>query len=148
MIDGELWSDYPSVLASKKKFLKIPVIIGTNSDEGSTFAGQGIDTEEELWQSMLSYRKYNIRPPMAKKLLELYPNDPANEPPYYLNPDPILFPEKGLQWRRAAAIQGDMVMIAGRRRVSEQLTAAGAPVYSYRFDTLAVSLIFIISDQS
>lgn len=139
VIDGELWTDYPSVLASQGKFLKIPVIIGTNSDEGCTFATKGLDTEDELWKSMLSYRNYNIRPPMAKKLLELYPDDPANEPPYYLNPDPVVFPDNGLQWRRAAAIEGDMVMIAGRRRVSQQLTAAGAPVYSYRFDTLAVS---------
>ncbi|KAI9164105.1 Cholinesterase [Paramyrothecium foliicola] len=136
MVDGELWTDYPSVLASKGKFLRVPVIIGANSDEGCTFATRGINTEEELWKSMLSYRRYNIRPPMAKKLLELYPDDPASQPPYYLNPDPVIFPEQGRLWRRAAAIEGDMVMIAGRRRVAEQLTAVGSPVYSYRFDTL------------
>jgi hypothetical protein len=45
-----------------------------------------------------------------------------------------------LVWRRAAAIEGDMVMVAGRRRVSEQWTQAGAPVFSYRFDALAVSV--------
>uniref|UniRef100_A0A8H7KCN2 Carboxylic ester hydrolase n=1 Tax=Bionectria ochroleuca TaxID=29856 RepID=A0A8H7KCN2_BIOOC len=136
MVDGELWSDFPSVLATEGKFLRIPVIIGTNSDEGCTFATRGINTEEEFVKSMLDYRRYNIRPPMAKKLLELYPDDPASQPPYYLNPDPVVFPDQGLLWRRAAAIEGDMVMIAGRRRVAEQLTAAGAPVYSYRFDTL------------
>ncbi|CAI6090672.1 unnamed protein product [Clonostachys chloroleuca] len=136
MVDGELWSDFPSVLATEGKFLRIPVIIGTNSDEGCTFATRGINTEEELVKSMLDYRRYSIRPPMARKLLELYPDDPASQPPYYLNPDPVVFPDQGLLWRRAAAIEGDMVMVAGRRRVAEQLTAAGAPVYSYRFDTL------------
>lgn len=139
MVDGELWSDFPSVLATEGKFLRIPVIIGTNSDEGCTFATRGINTEEELVKSMLDYRRYSIRPLMARKLLELYPDDPASQPPYYLNPDPVVFPDQGLLWRRAAAIEGDMVMVAGRRRVAEQLTAAGAPVYSYRFDTLGVS---------
>ena len=139
MIDGDLWSDYFSVLAKQGKFNKIPLIIGTNSDEGCTFATQNLNTSTELWQSMLSYRAYSIRPPMAKKLLELYPDDPAHEPPYYLNPDPVVFPDRGLQWRRAAAIEGDMVMVAGRRRTCEQMTAAGEEVYSYRFDALAVS---------
>lgn len=76
---------------------------------------------------------------MARELLKLYPNDPTTEPPYYLNPDPKIFPERGLMWRRAAAISGDLVMVAGRRRVAEQFTTAGVPVYSYRFDTLGVS---------
>lgn len=138
MVDGDLWSDLPSILAAEGKFLRIPIIIGTNSDEGCTFATRGLNTEEELWKSMISYRRYNIRPPMARKLLELYPDDPATQPPYYLNPDPVVFPEQGLQWRRAAAIEGDMVMIAPRRRVAEQMTSVGAPVYSYRFDTLGV----------
>ena len=139
MIDGDLWSDYPSVLAKDGKFLKIPIIIGTNSDEGCNFGTSGLDTEEEMIQSMLSYRGYEIRVPMAKKLLELYPNDPTVEPHYYLNTSPEIFPARGLMWRRTAAIEGDMVMVAGRRRVSEQMTAVGKPVFSYRFDTIAVS---------
>ncbi|KAH8881217.1 carboxylesterase [Thozetella sp. PMI_491] len=136
LIDGELWSDYPSVLAAQQKFRKVPVLIGTNSDEGCTFATQGVDNETALFQAFLNYRHYAIQPGMARRLLDLYPDDPANQPPYYLNPNPVVFPEKGLLWRRAAAISGDLVMIAGRRRVAEQFTAAGAPVYSYRFDTL------------
>ncbi|KAF9888529.1 hypothetical protein FE257_008636 [Aspergillus nanangensis] len=137
MVDGDLWSDNPSVLAEQGKFGKIPIIMGTNSDEGCTFAAQGLDTDEQLLQSLLSYRRYNIRPPMAQRLMKLYPNDPAHNPPYSLNPNPAIFPDRGLQWRRAAAMEGDMVMVAGRRRTCEQMAKAKQPVYSYRFDTFA-----------
>jgi cholinesterase len=82
----------------------------------------------------LSYRSYQITPPTALKLLSLYPNDPANEPPYYIT-NATIFPGKGLQWRRDAAITGDLVMISGRRKFCEVYTKAGLPVYSYRFDT-------------
>jgi cholinesterase len=41
-----------------------------------------------------------------------------------------------------AAIAGDIVMIAQRRRVCEQYTGAGLPVFSYRFDTPAVRANF------
>ncbi|KAK6353586.1 hypothetical protein TWF696_005549 [Orbilia brochopaga] len=136
LIDGDMWTDYPGVTAAQGKFVKVPVLIGTNSDEGCSFATSGLNDETALWQSLLNYRHYAIRPSMAKELLKLYPDDPAHEPPYYLNPNPVVFPEKGLVWRRAAAISGDMVMVAGRRRVAEQYTNHGVKVFSYRFDAL------------
>ncbi|PQE26620.1 Carboxylesterase protein [Rutstroemia sp. NJR-2017a BVV2] len=134
IVDGDFLTDYPSSLAPQGKFIKVPLLIGANSDEGSSFGITGLDNETAIFNSLLWYRAsnaYALSPPTARKLLELYPNDPANEPPYYIN-NPTIFPSKGLQWRRDAAIAGDLVMIAGRRKMCEQYTNASQTVYSYR----------------
>ncbi|KAI9649548.1 hypothetical protein NHQ30_002128 [Ciborinia camelliae] len=127
MVDGDFLTDYPSNLTPQGKFIKVPLLIGANSDEGSSFGVSYLDNETAIFNNLLVYRAsnaYAISPPTARKLLDLYPNDPANEPPYYIT-NATIFPEKGLQWRRDAAIAGDLVIIAGRRK----------PVYSYRFDS-------------
>ena len=41
----------------------------------------------------------------------------------------------GLEWRRDAAIGGDLVMVAQRRKMCEYFSRAGKDVWSYRFDT-------------
>ncbi|KAH8817204.1 Alpha/Beta hydrolase protein [Xylogone sp. PMI_703] len=134
IVDGDFLTAYPSTLMAQRKFIHIPLIIGANSDEGTSFGVTGLNDETDIFNNLLIYRNYAISPPTARKLLELYPNDPANEPPYYIK-EPAVFPEKGLQWRRDCAIAGDIVMISGRRKVCEEYASAGLPVYSYRFDT-------------
>ena len=119
---------------AQSKFIHIPLLIGANSDEGTSFGASGLDTETAIFSNLLVYRAYAISPPTARKLLELYPNDPASEPPYYIK-NATIFPSKGVQWRRGCAIAGDIVMISGRRKTCEEFTSAGMPVYSYRFDT-------------
>jgi cholinesterase len=124
---------YPSDLMRERKFIRLPMINGANSDEGSSFGATGIDNDTALFNSLLTFRNYAISAPNARKLMELYPDDPANQPPFYIK-TPQRFPSKGLQWRRSAAINGDMVMISGRRKFCELYTEAGQDVYSYRFD--------------
>ena len=124
--------------------------IETNICLGSGFGVTGLDNATAIFENLLLYRSYAITPPSAKKILELYPNDPAHEVPFHVT-DATIFPTKGLQWRRDATIgwfsapehtymltgdiAGDIVMIGGRRHTAEFFTAAGLPVYSYRFDT-------------
>jgi cholinesterase len=116
------------------KFIPIPLLIGANSDEGTSFGVSGLDNGTAIFNNLLAYRSYAISPPTARKLLELYPNDPAHEPPYYIT-NATIFPSKGLQWRRDCAIAGDIVMISGRRKTCEEYTRRGLPIFSYRFDT-------------
>lgn len=125
---------YPSALSAEGKFIHTPLLIGANSDEGTSFGVSGLDNETAIFNNLLIYRNYAISPPTARKLLELYPNDPAHEPPYYIT-NATIFPNKGLQWRRHCAIAGDVVMISGRRKVCEEYTKGGMKVFSYRFDT-------------
>lgn len=86
IVDGDFLSAYPSNLMAQGKFIHIPLLIGANSDEGTSFGVSGLDNETAIFNNLLVYRSYAISPPTARRLLELYPNDPANEPPYYVRP--------------------------------------------------------------
>ncbi|KAK0631140.1 lipase [Bombardia bombarda] len=134
IIDGEFLTGYPSQLIRQQKSNRVPLLIGTNSDEGTSFSISGPDTEQDLFTGFMTWRSYSLSPPTILKLLELYPDDPCHEPPFYIS-NCTVFPTKGLKWRRGAAIGGDMVMVSGRRKMCELYAHAGIPVFSYRFDS-------------
>lgn len=118
-------------------FVRVPLLTGANTDEAFSVSGP-LDTEADLFTALLSWRSYALTPPTIRRLLALYPA-PANctaYVPYHITDCAQPPPGAGAQWRRAASIGSDLVMIAQRRRMAELLTAAGHPVYSYRFDQL------------
>ena len=135
LIDGDFLTAYPSQLMRRNKFVKVPLLIGTNTDEGVTFSPTGVNNDKELFNTLMTWRQYALSPPHIRRIMELYPNDPCNEPPFDLANCSEIFPANGLMWRRAAAIGGDIVMMSGRRELCELYTSAGVSVYSYRFDT-------------
>lgn len=137
IIDGDFLTGYPSQLIRDGKFNNVPLLIGTNTDEGSSFSISSPvpNSEQDLFNGLMFWRSYALSPPTIRRLLELYPNDPCHEPPYEIT-NCSVFPSKGLQWRRGAAIGGDMVMVSGRRKMCELYTRAKQAVYSYRFDTI------------
>ncbi|KAI1755789.1 alpha/beta-hydrolase [Xylaria castorea] len=142
LVDGDFLTDYPSVLAEAGSFIRVPLLLGSNSDEGISFSPTGFNDSTEIYYGLLSNPSYSgltglpyqISPASARKLLELYPNDPSHEPPYDITND-TLFPQNGLQWRRSCAIYGDIVIIAGRRKLCAEYAAANQSVYSYHFAT-------------
>lgn len=134
LIDGDFLTGYPSTLIRENKFNAIPLLTGTNTDEGTGFSPTGPNTEEDLFNDFLWWRSYGLTPPTIRRLLELYPDDPCTEPPMYIT-NCTRFPAQGLVWRRGAAIGGDMVMHSGRRKMCELYSAHGQDVFSYRFDT-------------
>lgn len=135
LIDGDFLTGYPSTLIRDGKYNAIPLLTGTNTDEGTSFGPSGPNTEADLFNAFLWWRSYALSPPTIRKFLELYPDDPCVEPPLYIN-NCSVFPSRGLAWRRGAAIGGDMVMHSGRRKMCEVYAGtAGQDVYSYRFDT-------------
>lgn len=136
LIDGTFLTGYPSTLMEEGKYNAIPLLTGTNSDEGTGFSPSGPNTETDLFNDFMWWRSYALSPPTILHLLDLYPNDPCHEPPLYIW-NCSVFPAKGLAWRRGAAIGGDLVMHSGRRKMCELYAgpSAGQAVYSYRFDT-------------
>ncbi|ROV99041.1 hypothetical protein VMCG_06619 [Cytospora schulzeri] len=136
LIDGDFLTGYPSALIRDGKYNAIPLLTGTNTDEGTGFSPSKPNTEADLFYDFLSWRSYGLSPPTIRRLLELYPDDPCTEPPLYIS-NCSVFPSKGLAWRRGAAIGGDMVIHSGRRKMCETYAggSAGQAVYSYRFDT-------------
>ncbi|KAI0527973.1 alpha/beta-hydrolase [Xylaria bambusicola] len=132
LLDGDFLTGYPSQLMQEGKYVKVPILLGANTDEGFAISGT-LNTEEDIFHSIFTWRSYAFTPPTVRKLLELYPDDPCHEPPFAIT-NCTRHPTRGLMWRRAAAIGADLVMISGRRRMAELYTEAGMPVYSYRFD--------------
>lgn len=143
LIDGDFLTGYPSALIREGKYNAVPLLTGTNTDEGTGFSPAGPNTEEDLFRDFQWWRSYALSAPTVRRLLELYPDDPCSEPPMYVW-NCSVFPSRGLAWRRGAAIGGDMVMHSGRRKMCEVYAGAGPgagagagggqAVYSYRFD--------------
>ena len=131
LIDGEFLTGYPSQLIREGRYNKVPLLIGANTDEG--FGIGNPETDEELFHEMYRWRNYGLSAPNMRKLMELYPDDPCNAPPYAIW-NCTRHPTRRRQARRASAIGADVVMISGRRKMAELLTEDGMPVYSYRFD--------------
>ncbi len=132
LLDGDFLTGYPSQLMREGNYVKVPILVGANTDEGFAISGT-LNTEAEIFDSIFTWRSYALTPPTARRLLALYPDDPCHEPPYAMT-NCARHPTRGAMWRRAAAIGADLVMISGRRRMAELYAAAGVPVYSYRFD--------------
>lgn len=135
LIDGDFLTGYPSTLIREGKYNPVPLLTGTNTDEGTGFSPSGPNTTRDLALDFQWWRSYALSAPTIQRLLELYPDDPCHEPPMYVW-NCTRFPAQGLAWRRGAAIGGDMVMHSGRRKMCELYAGAGGQaVYSYRFDT-------------
>ncbi|KAI1117035.1 lipase [Nemania sp. NC0429] len=132
LLDGDFLTGFPSQLMQRGRYVKVPLIVGANTDEGFSISGT-LNTEQDIFDSIFAWRGYALTPPTVRKLLELYPDDPCHEPPYAIT-NCTRHPTRGAMWRRATAIGADLVMISGRRRMAELYAGAGLPVYSYRFD--------------
>jgi carboxylesterase type B len=131
-VDGDYLTEYPSVLSTKRKLIKVPIIIGANSDEGSSFSSKSVKSDAEIASWLKTWRSYNLSTTSINRLIDLYERYPG--PPYLVKPD-VKFAGLGDKWRKSGAIGGDLVMVGGRRKVAEVWTAAGAKVWSMRFDT-------------
>jgi triacylglycerol lipase len=129
--DGDMIQRTGSQQLLDGSFVKVPYLIGANSDEGSAFAATGInsDTEFGLYLASLGYTGET-----AAVVAALYPDIPAIGIPELLTqlPDSTV----GVQFKRVAALAGDQVFIAGRRMTNQQYTRYNVTSYAYRFDTL------------
>lgn len=135
IVDGDFLTAYPSTLAANGSFVHVPILMGANSDEGVSFSAKGLDNSTAIFKDLLYWRNYALSPPSIRTLLDLYPNNPSIEPPYRDTTN-TTYPKYGLEWRRDAAIGGDLVIIAQRRKTCEEFVKYGVDnVYSYRFDT-------------
>ncbi|KAF2844915.1 carotenoid ester lipase-like protein precursor [Plenodomus tracheiphilus IPT5] len=129
-IDGSFIPRYGQQSLAQGKFAKIPVILGTNTDEG--FGVNGVNTDADAIAQLVTSKRWNVNETVAKRLLELYPNDPAQGEPYGWGNR--TWPQNGLQWKRYQSIATDLTMFAPRRFLAERLSAYGENVYSYRWD--------------
>jgi len=125
--------NYPTELLHSGRFAHVPHLYGTNSDEGTDNAPPGvINSTQILYDYLLRSTGYDFPPSVVSKILELYPDDPAQGVP--INTGDERFPQLGYQYKRAAAIIGDVFYHAPRLDDARNY-AKYSPTYIYRFNT-------------
>lgn len=112
------------------KFAKIPLILGTNTDEG--FGVNGVNTDDQALAQLTHSKRWTLNDTQARRLLELYPNDPSLGEPYGWGNR--TWPEYGLQYKRYQSIATDLTMYAPRRLLAQSMSKHVDHVYSYRWD--------------
>ncbi|KAI4929265.1 uncharacterized protein J4E92_004929 [Alternaria infectoria] len=135
IVDGDIIPAYPTELLASGRFAHIPHLYGTNSDEGTDNAPAGgvINTDEDLYAFLANSTGFDFPDAVIKRIMELYPNDPTIGIP--LNTGVELFAEQGLQYKRIAAIMGD-VFYHATRLADARAYSKYSPTYIYRFNTL------------
>ncbi|KAJ5765926.1 triacylglycerol lipase [Penicillium odoratum] len=136
MLDGDLIADRGFNQLKTAKFVKVPILIGTNFDEGTTFTSKGIDTDREFLQYLNSYGADNLS---AENLMVLYPDIPAIGIPETLQGQPQL-KKLGLQFKRAAAFLGDLQYQTPRRLTATAWAMNNITCFSYHFNVLTNGL--------
>ncbi|KAK2045936.1 carboxylesterase [Colletotrichum somersetense] len=151
--DDDFIADFATNQLARGDFVKVPILIGSNSDEGTSFGmGRGpnggpVNTDEDM-----AYAVASIIPSQAnettgktidelvKEALALYPNDqavgiPSLETwPHIIQPGEPIAVQLGLQQRRTGAFFGDMYFGFLRRRANTVWAENGVPSFAYRFD--------------
>ncbi|KAJ7131214.1 esterase 1 [Mycena epipterygia] len=131
---GGIIPDLPSVLFKRGQFARLPFIAGTNLDEGTAFTPQIINSTDEIEQSFINMTSPSVSPTTLEKsvlsLLELYPDVPALGSPFNTGNNTF-----GLssQYKRAAAIAGDLDFTSQRRFWIETAANAGVKTFGYLF---------------
>ncbi|KAI5361635.1 Putative carboxylesterase, type B, carboxylesterase type B, active, alpha/Beta hydrolase [Septoria linicola] len=131
-VDGDIVPNYPTILLEEGRFAHVPHLYGSTSDEGTDNVMPGIDNDEELRIHLLYNTGFQFPNSTVDKLLELYPDDPTVGVP--INTGNERFLEYGIQYKRAAAIIGDVFYHAPRLADARQY-AKRSPTYIYRFNT-------------
>lgn len=132
-VDGDIMPNYPTELLHSGRFAHVPHLYGTNSDEGTDNAPPGIiNTDQNLYDYLYGSTGYDFPPSVVRKIMELYPDDPTVGIP--LNTGTERFAEQGYQYKRIAAIVGDVFYHAPRLDDARSYSKH-APTYIYRFNT-------------
>ncbi|KAF2467248.1 alpha/beta-hydrolase [Lindgomyces ingoldianus] len=132
-VDGDVIPNYPTELLRSGRFAHIPHLYGTNTDEGTDNAPVGvINTDEELYAYLFGSTGYDFPPSVVQEIMRLYPDDPTVGIP--LNTGSERFADRGYQYKRIAAIVGDVFYHAPRLDDARWYSKY-SPTYIYRFNT-------------
>jgi carboxylesterase type B len=128
--DGDFIQNYGSVQLSRGEFVKVPIIVGANSDEGASFAPTGVNTTAQFQAALAAD---GLPSDVQNILLRAYPDDLATNVIQALG-DQRPAARFGAQFRRVATYIGDQVFIAPRRQTAVSWAQHNATAYAYRFN--------------
>lgn len=139
-VDGDFIQDSLPKQFANNQIAPINLVLGGTSDEGLFFGPNTYNTTDQLAAALEAVTGRNDT--VGQELLQLYPLDGPN-PPYSVDNSVDWIGEtasvgvpSGIQTRRSYAILGDLVFIAGRRKMAAGWkSATGKRAYSFRFDT-------------
>ncbi|KAK8124579.1 uncharacterized protein PG998_000338 [Apiospora kogelbergensis] len=132
MVDGDMIARSSHAQFLDGSYLKIPIIVGDNTAEGTAFAPKGINTTEQFRQFVLSSPSAIMNDAYAQRILDAYP---ARSPEDCL---PNLPPTTRRRRTRTDRSSGasPRTMISDRRATCEAWARAGLPAYCYRFNAV------------
>ncbi|KAF9462050.1 Alpha/Beta hydrolase protein [Collybia nuda] len=136
VVDGDIipLSEGNALNAYRKGlFVKRPFMTGANTDEGTAFSGN----PTSMAQLVSSLGSLGLNDTALQRLLELYPSDPFLGAPY--NTGAFLPFGPGSLSKQLSSVMGDVVFIALRRFVAQQLAKQNVPVKTYRFNQIALN---------
>lgn len=132
-VDGDFNQQLGSIQLAQGEFTKTPFLVGTNSDEGTSFEPLGINTDQDFigYLNGLGVTDNTT----LQEFLQDYPDIPSQGLPATLpgRPNSTI----GLQYKRETAFTTDYTFGAGRRFTSHAWVNQSVPVYTYRFNTLS-----------
>ncbi|KAK1516538.1 lipase 2 [Colletotrichum abscissum] len=167
VFDGDFVADAPGAQLAKGNFVKVPYIIGHNTDEGSAFIPGNnfdnatfyptskIDTDEQFRDYIASLKANET---VASRVFDIYRQN-ATDQALATYPDD-LGAELGYQYKRAVTLAGDSNIIAPTRYTAQMWAAYNVPLYKYRWDVIvsglpryigathAKEIFFVFDDQS
>lgn len=131
---NNFFSQSPEISVQNGQFAKVPVIIGDQKDEGTLFglSQTNITTNDELIEYLTTYFP---QAPNARKLVtglvNKYPNQPLIGQPYGSPFDTGSLNNIYPQYKRLAAILGDITFTLTRRSYLNGITSQGVQAWSF-----------------
>ncbi|KAH7014480.1 Alpha/Beta hydrolase protein [Microdochium trichocladiopsis] len=143
-LDGDFVQNYGSIQLERGDFVKVPLLIGANTNEGRGFLGPiKVNTTQDFRNVIGSgtgaASGADVPSGFKDLLVEAYPNnwtelaivDPA---------ETWIGDSRGANFVRAAAYQGDYSFTGPRRGANEMWAKWGIKSYAYRFNAIATLL--------
>ncbi|KAF3902887.1 Cholinesterase [Arthrobotrys entomopaga] len=140
VVDGDLIADFSSAQLKSGRFVHVPILVGSATDEGTIFvfnpatSTYGVQDDTQLLEVLEEDGGPTVPNSTFTKIFELYPDIPALGNP---GGSPVRFGFPYLsQYKRSSAIATDGFYISGRILTARAWAKAGVPAYSWRWDTL------------
>lgn len=134
--DGSLIQGSQYDQLNNGNFIKVPLLSGANTDEGTAFGPRGIDNDTAFAKYLAATPgKFLLNDTTVQILEATYPNIPGALDVLYEVPLSYQFNSTyGHQYRRADAFGGDFAFHAARRLQCESWSKQNVSAYCYRFN--------------
>ncbi|KAJ5628323.1 Carboxylesterasetype B [Penicillium lividum] len=121
-IDGDLVQDYTYTLFEQGKFVKVPVIFGDDTNEGTIFAPVGTSSVAQA-DAFIKNQFPSMTKAQMNKVNGMYLNKNQTRD----------FPNAGSYWRPASNAYGEIRYICPGIHMSSIYAAAGVPSWNYHY---------------